>query len=260
MAAETISVSRVASASVITLDLAERRNAISLQMMIDLTAALKHAAADSACRAVVITGGTEVFSSGRDLKEAAAMRSPAEAAHVRGAWLELTQTIEELACPVIAAIEGPCLTGGLELALACDLRVAGMGASFGITSARLGTVPGFGATQRLPRLTGVARALDILFSANTIDTEEAYRIGLINRKTGQGGALAEALAMVDVYSDRAPLSLSHIKRAVRRGVQMDIASGLDLEHDLATLLTTTEDRKEGISAFLQKRKPIFHGR
>lgn len=260
MAAETVVVSASGPACVLTLNLPERRNAISLQMMLDLIAALEKAAADNACRAVIITGGKDVFSSGRDLKEAGAMRAPADAAHVREMWLKLTRTIEDLSRPVIAAIEGPCLTGGLELALACDLRVAGEGATFGITSARLGTVPGFGATQRLPRVVGVSRALDILFSANAIDTAEAYRIGLINRQTGQGGALAEALAMVEVYAERAPLSLSHIKRAVRRGVELDLAAGLELESELGALLMTSEDRKEGISAFLQKRKPDFKGR
>lgn len=259
MATETISVSSQSSASVVTLNRPELRNAISLQMMNELIVTLEQASVTDGCRAVVITGGEKCFSSGRDLKEASSIRSVAEQAHVRQTWLRLTQTIEELARPVIAAIEGPCLTGGLELALTCDLRVAGAGATFGITSSRLGTVPGFGATQRLPRLIGVSQALDILFSADSIDTEEAYRIGLLNRKTTQGGALAEALKMTEVYAERAPLSLSHMKRAVRRGIQTDLASGIDLENALGALLIGTQDRQEGMSSFLQKRKPIFKG-
>src|SRR6202012_1132022 len=149
---------------------------ISHALMQELVAALQCAAAEAESRAVIITGADGNFSSGRDLKEAAPA-TPAERAAARRAWRDVTDTIEGLARPVVAAIEGNCLTGGLELALACDLRVAGEGASFGITSARLGTIPGFGGTQRLPRLVGPSRALEILFSAEPIDVEEAWRIG-----------------------------------------------------------------------------------
>jgi enoyl-CoA hydratase/carnithine racemase len=143
--------------------------------------------------------------------------------------------------------------------LACDLRVAGEGASFGITSARLGSIPGFGGTQRLPRVVGVSRALEILFSANPIDVEEAFRIGLINRKAAKGAALAEALAMVEVYSERAPLSLATMKQVVRQGMAMELAAALDHERELGATLGRTADRAEGMAAFREKRKPRFQG-
>jgi enoyl-CoA hydratase/carnithine racemase len=258
MAYEALLYESRGSARVITLNRPERKNAISFQLMREMVAALAEAENDPASRSVIITGGPEFFSSGRDLKEAS-QGSPAERDAAKAALRRLTDMIEGLKRPVAAAIEGHCLTGGLELALTCDLRVAGEGASFGITSARLGTIPGFGGTQRLPRLIGVSRALDMLFSAEPIDVHEAYRIGLINRKAAKGEALAEALRMVEVYSERAPLSLATLKQAVRQGIEMDFAASLDFEQKLGAMLTPTADRAEGMSAFLQKRKPQFRG-
>jgi enoyl-CoA hydratase/carnithine racemase len=256
---ETILVAAAQSACVITLNRPERRNAISLRLMQDFTNALTEAAASSATRSVIVTGGLDCFSAGRDLKESA-QSSPDEREQARLAWRRVTNTIEALTLPVVAAIEGHCLTGGLELALACDLRVAAAGASFGVTSARLGSIPGFGATQRLPRLIGVSRAFEILFSANPIDVDEAWRIGLINRKAAKGAALAEALAMVEIYQERAPLSLATIKQAVRQGMGLDLSAALDLELRLGATLAGTADRAEGMAAFAQKRKPRFQGR
>ena len=161
---------------------------------------------------------------------------------------------------MIAAIEGFCITGGLEFALACDLRIAGEGASFAITSSKIGTVAGAGGTQRLPRIVGMAHALDILFSADPIDAKEAYRIGLINRLTPKGEALNSAKALVKTYAQRAPLSLALVKRAVHRGMQMDLASAIEFETYLVTTIYGTEDKQEGISAFLEKRTPKFKGK
>jgi enoyl-CoA hydratase/carnithine racemase len=259
MSYATLVVETHGSTRVIRMNRPDRKNAVSHEMMREFTAALLHAEVDADIRAVVVTGGPDYFSSGRDLKEAS-QSSPEEREEAKASLRRLTDTIEGLKRPVVAAIEGHCLTGGLELALTCDLRVAGEGASFGITSSRLGTIPGFGGTQRLPRLVGVSRALDILFSANPIDVEEAYRIGLINRKAPKGGALAEALAMVEVYADRAPLSLATAKQVVRQGIELDLAAALDLEQRLGATLTNTSDRAEGMAAFLEKRRPRFQGR
>lgn len=258
MAYETIQVSASGSSCVIVLNRPERRNAISVLLMTELTAALVAAAEDVGTRSVIVTGGPDFFSSGRDLKEAA-QSSPAERDEARKAWRRVTDTIEGLSRPVVAAVEGHCLTGGLELALACDLRVGAEGASFGITSSKLGTIPGFGGTQRLPRVVGVSRALEILFSANPIGADEAYRIGLINRKAAKGLALAEALAMVEVYAERAPLSLATLKQVIRQGMTLDLGAALDLEHKLGATLNNTADRAEGMAAFHQKRKPQFKG-
>ena len=257
MTYETLAVSRSDATLIVTLNRPERRNAISLRMMEELIAIAEASAGDAAVRTLIVTGGSEFFSAGADLKEISERR--ASPAHSLRTWRRVTDALAELGKPVIAAIEGFCLTGGLELALACDIRVAGEGASFAITSARLGTIPGFGATQRLPRVVGASRALEILFSAEPIDTEEAYRIGLVNRRTPKGGALEEAKRLAAVYAERAPLSLGGFKRAVYRGLEMDLAAGLDLEQALGAVLMHSADRKEGIAAFMEKRKPQFKG-
>lgn len=257
MSYETLAVARADTAQVVTLHKPDRRNAISSRMMEELIAVTQASDCDADIRTVIITGGTEFFSAGADLKEISEGRTPAT--QNLKTWRRVTNALEELGKPVIAAIEGFCFTGGLELALACDIRVAGEGASFAITSARLGTIPGFGATQRLPRAVGASRALEILFAAEPIDTDEAYRIGLINRKTARGGALGEAKRLAAVYAERAPLSLRGFKRAVYRGLEMNLSTGLDLEHALGAVVANSSDRKEGIAAFMEKRKPRFKG-
>jgi enoyl-CoA hydratase/carnithine racemase len=254
---ETLVVSGIDAALVVTLNRPDRRNAINSRMMEELIAVAQAGEADSSVRVLIITGGPEFFSAGADLKEISEGRT--SAGQNLKTWRRVTSALEQLGKPVIAAIEGFCLTGGLEFALACDIRVAGEGASFSITSARLGTIPGFGATQRLPRIVGASRALEILFSAEPIGTEEAYRIGLINRKTARGGALNEAQRLAAVYAERAPLSLGGFKRAVYRGLEMDLAAGLDLEQELGASLMNSKDREEGIAAFMEKRKPQFKG-
>lgn len=260
MTYQTILISQDGPARVLTLNRPDKRNAVSTLMMQEIIDELKTAEADETVRAVIITGGQSFFSAGADLNEALQVKSAAQGIEYFRQWHRLNTAVEELAKPVIAAIEGFCITGGLEFALACDLRIAGEGASFAVTSSRIGTVAGAGGTQRLPRIVGVAHALDILFSAEPIDAREAHRIGLINRLTEKGGALEGAKKLVSVYAQRAPLSLALAKRAVHRGMQMDLASGIDLETFLVTTIYGTEDKQEGISAFLEKRTAHFKGK
>ncbi|WP_342642081.1 enoyl-CoA hydratase/isomerase family protein [Rhodoligotrophos ferricapiens] len=260
MSYETILTDRDGSSFVITLNRPQRRNAVSLQAMDEIMAACKEADSDDAIRAVIITGGMDYFSAGADLNEARAIKGPKQGIAYFNSWHRLNESLEMLGKPVIAAIEGFCMTGGLELALACDLRVAAEGASFAITSSKIGTVAGAGGTQRLPRIVGQAKALELLFAADPIDAREAHRIGLINRLTPKGGALAEAKAMIKVYEQRAPLSLAFVKRVVNRGMQMDLASAIEFETFLVTTIYGTEDRLEGIGAFLEKRPAQFKGR
>jgi enoyl-CoA hydratase/carnithine racemase len=259
MSYNSILVRREGPAAIITLNRPERRNAISLAMMSEIMAAAQDVDADAEVRALIVTGGSQYFSAGADLTEALQVKTPAEASGYFGSLHKLNASLEALRKPVIAAIEGFCMTGGCELALACDVRIAGEGASFAITSARIGTMAGAGGTQRLPRIVGIANALELLFSAEPIDANEAFRIGLINRKTERGGALRMAVAMAEVYAERAPLSLAFAKRAVRRGMDVDLAAGLDLEKAMVTSIYGTADKHEGISAFLEKRKPHFKG-
>ena len=260
MTYQTILSSQDCPARIVTLNRPDRRNAVSTQMMQELIDELKAAESDETVSAVIITGGGSFFSAGADLNEALQVKTAAQGIDYFGRWHKLNTAIEDTPKPVIAAIEGFCITGGLEFALACDLRVAGEGATFAVTSSRIGTVAGAGGTQRLPRIVGVAHALDILFSADPIDAREAHRIGLINRLTAKGGALEAAKELVAVYAQRAPMGLAFAKRAVHRGMQMDLASGIDLETFLVTTIYGTEDKQEGISAFLEKRTAKFKGK
>ncbi len=256
----TIRAERSGSSLVITIARPEVRNAISVLAMHELIAALKAGEADTDVRGIILTGGQEYFSAGADLNDALAIKAAHDGVSYFRQWHQLCNTAEALEKPVLAAIEGFCMTGGCELAPARDPRLARQGASFAITSSRIGTVAGAGGTQRLPRIVGIANALEILFAADPIDAEEAYRIGLVNRLVDKGGALDAARRLVDIYAERAPLSLAFVKRAVYRGMQMDLASGLEFETFLVTTIYGTEDKQEGISAFLEKRKPLFKGR
>jgi enoyl-CoA hydratase/carnithine racemase len=260
MSYQNIKTSQDGAAFIITFNRPERRNAISVATMQDLMAAAREADADPAVRGLIVTGGDEYFSAGADLNDALAIEGAADGLTYFKRWHTLCDTFENLSKPVIAAVEGFCMTGGCEFALACDLRVAAEGSSFAITSSKIGTVAGAGGTQRLARLVGPANALEMLFHANPIDHREAYRIGLVNRITPKGGAVAEAKAMIRVYEQRAPLSLAFVKRVVHRGLQMDLTSALEFEAFLVATVYGTADRKEGISAFLEKRDAKFAGR
>lgn len=260
MVFETIVTRKSGAAFIITLNRPRYRNAVSLRMMNEISAAAREAGNESEVRAAIITGGVDCFSSGADLNDVRALKSLDESVKYFARWHLLTTTLEKLSKPVIAAIEGPCITGGCELALACDIRIAGAAASFAITSSRIGTLAGAGGTQRLPRLIGTAKALEMMFSSEAIDADEAYRIGLVNRLAPAGAALEAACAMASLYAQRAPLSLAMIKRAVHQGMQMDLASGLELETSLAAAIYSTEDKAEGVAAFIEKREPHFKGR
>jgi enoyl-CoA hydratase/carnithine racemase len=256
---QTLRAEVIGPALVLHLNRPERRNAVSLQMMADIIAAFEAAENEPSIRTIILYGGSEYFSAGADLTEAVKVKSATEGTRYFKKWHALNETLEQSSKPVIAAIEGFCMTGGLELALAADLRVAGKGATFAITSARIGTVAGAGGTQRLPRVVGLSNALDMLFAAEPIDAAEALRIGLVNRVTEKGGALAKALQMAELYATRAPLSLAYVKRVVHRGMQMDLASAIEFETFLVTTVYGTKDKQEGITAFLEKRPATFHG-
>jgi enoyl-CoA hydratase/carnithine racemase len=255
----TVTLAQDDGACVITLNRPDKRNAVSVQMMHEIAAAAIAAEADSGIVAVILSGGPSFFSAGADLNEALAVKTAAQALAYFPEWHRLNATLESLRKPVIAAIEGFCITGGLELAMACDLRIAAANASFAITSAKIGTVAGAGGTQRLPRLVGPAKALELLFFADPIDAAEALRIGLVNRVVPAGQTLSEAQRWAQTYQARGPISLAFAKQAVHRGLQMDLAAAIDLETWLVTTIYGTQDKQEGISAFLEKRTPRFRG-
>lgn len=244
---------------ILTFNRANKRNALSLELREELAAGLHEAYADSAVRSVVISGGDTVFSTGNDLNETVKLTSAADYHRYNGLWRDITRLIEEGDKPVVAAIEGFCVTGGLELALACDLRIAGRGSSFGMTSVRVGSVAGTGGTQRLPRLVGKANALDLILTARFIDADEAFRMGLVNKVVETGSALQAACEIGAAMAKMAPLALKWSKEAVHRGLQNDLETGLELEAGFTILAASTQDRKEGMTAFLEKRPAVFRG-
>ena len=259
MAYNTILVEKDGPALVITLNRPESRNSFSVELMGELAAAAKEGEADPDIFGVIITGGDKYFASGADLNEALALSGPKSVVDYMSNWEKLCRSMEELEIPVIAAIEGFCMTGGAEFILACDMRVGAEGSSYAITSARIGTVAGAGGTQRLPRIVGMGNALEIMLMADPISAEEAYRVGLLNKLTPKGEAMAKAKEMVGVLAERAPLSLAWVKRVVYNGRQMDLRSAIDYERFIVTSIYQTADRKEGIGAFLEKRDAKFKG-
>ena len=260
MAYTTILTERDGAAFVVTLCRPEKKNAFNREMKEEVIAAALEAEAEPAVRGLVFTGGPQFFSSGQDLNDALAAKTPTQIMDMLGSWHRVTARLEEMPKPVLAAIEGFCITGGLEFALACDIRIAAEDATFAITSSRIGTVAGAGGTVRLPRLVGEAKALELLFSAEPIDAAEALRIGLVNHVVPSGQTLTKAKQMIQVYEQRGPLSLALAKRAVRQGLQMDVRSALDFETFLVSTIYGTEDKEEGIAAFLEKRQPRFKGK
>jgi enoyl-CoA hydratase/carnithine racemase len=247
-------------AAILTLNRPEKYNALSNELLQAIGDAVRELDHEDAVRGIVLTGADKYFSTGADLGSALAANSLPDTHAMLRYFDDCNRAIERSRKPVIAAINGYCLTGGLEVALACDIRVAGTGAKFGVTSSKIGSVAGAGGTQRLPRVVGKEWAKDLLFSADFIDAETALRIGLVSRVVAPEAVLDCALARIDAYAARAPLSVWYAKIAVNTGMQMDLEPALELERHLTASLFTTQDRSEGMSAFLEKREAEFKGR
>lgn len=260
MADEPLIVERCEAIALVTLNRPQKHNALSLDLLQRLAAIMRELSDDRTVRVVILRGSDTCFSTGMDLDDLAGATAVVETQRVLGIARDATAAIEHCPKPVIAAIAGWCLTGGLEMALACDIRVAADNAKFGITSARIGTVAGMGGTQRLPRLVGPARAKEILFSAEPIDAAEAFRIGLVNRVVPAGQEVDAAMDMGRLFARRAPLSLAFAKTAVDTGMTMPLGSALTFEIGLTMQLFTTDDRAEGLRAFREKRDADFKGR
>jgi enoyl-CoA hydratase/carnithine racemase len=258
--ADPILVERRDPVALVTLNRPEKHNALSLELLDRLGAVLGDLGADAAVRVVVIRGNERCFSTGMDLDDLQGVAGVGDTQRVLRRARAANAEIERCPKPVIAAIAGWCLTGGFELALACDVRVASETARFGVTSARIGTVAGMGGTQRLPRLVGPGRAKELLFSAEQIDAAEALRLGIVNRVVPAGREVDAAIGMAEVFAKRAPLSLWYAKMAVNVGMAMPLEAALDYEIGLTTQLFTTGDRAEGLRAFHERREAKFEGR
>jgi enoyl-CoA hydratase/carnithine racemase len=234
-------------------------NPLNTQVQEELRAAAQEAANDPAVRAVVVYGGEKVFAAGADITEFTAMtyqQMAVRAEALSGAF----DAVARIPKPVVAAITGYALGGGCELALACDWRVVGADAKLGQPEIKLGLIPGAGGTQRLARLVGPARAKDLVFSGRMVDAEEALRIGLADRVVPAGEVYSAAVELVRAYANGPALALRAAKLAIDGGLGLDLASGLAWESQLFAALFATDDRIEGTTAFVEKRKPKFTGR
>jgi enoyl-CoA hydratase len=209
---------------------------------------------------IVVTGaGERAFSAGADIREFVEPLVPVRFREERRR-LDFRQALDRCPQPIIAAIRGYAFGGGLELALACDLRIAGEDAQLGLTEVNLAIIPGGGGTQRLPRLVGRGKALEMILTGARLPAAEALRIGLVERVVPATEVLRAALDLARTLATKAPVALRYAKEAVVKGLELPLADGLRLEGDLSTLLRTTEDRVEGARAFLEKRSPRWTGR
>jgi len=241
------------------LDRPAAKNALGCQLVAEFRQALADLRFDPAARVVVVHSLVPgVFCAGADLKERAGMSQAETAVFVHGLQSTFTE-LEDLPMPVIAVLEGAAFGGGLELALAADLRVAGADARLGLVETALAIIPGAGGTQRLPRLIGASRAKELIFTARRIDAAEAERLGLVDRVASAGGALDAALGLAREILPNGPVALHLAKQAVNRGLELDRASGLAFEQACYAQVIPTKDRLEGMAAFRDKRKPQYRG-
>src|SRR5215204_372247 len=251
---------REAAVATITVNRPDRLNALNAATVDDLRHALLELRHDDGVRAVVITGaGEKAFIAGADIAELSRQR-PLEAKITAQRGQHVFDLVEALGKPVIAAINGFALGGGCELAMACTLRIAADTARFGQPEINLGLIPGYGGTQRLARLVGRGRALELLLRGHQIDAGEAFRIGLVDRVVPGAELMATALALAVELAAKAPVAARAILEAVHKGLQMPLAEGQAYEATLFGLVATTEDMQEGTRAFLEKRRPAFKGR
>jgi enoyl-CoA hydratase len=260
MTPENLLLERDGAVLVVTINRPKVMNALNAALFTELSAVVDDAANDAGVRALVITGaGEKAFVAGADINELA-LQTPVAGRDRARFGQDVFNRIERLGKPVIAAVNGFALGGGCELAMACTMRLAADTAKFGQPEINLGLIPGYAGTQRLPRLVGRGRALELLLSGHSISADEALRIGLVNRVVPAAQLLTEARALAHTLASKAPIAVRHILDAVARGLDMPLADAQDYEATLFGLMFTTEDMREGTRAFLDKRKPEFKGK
>lgn len=248
------------SIAVITVNRPDKLNALNADTVGELLRAAQLAAADDAVRAVILTGaGEKSFVAGADIAELAKM-TPLSGITVSRQGQDTLRFLETMRKPVIAAVNGFALGGGLELALACHIRIASENAKFGLPEVKLGIIPGYGGTIRLPRIVGRGRALEIMLSGEMIDAQEAFRIGLVNRVHPQSELLGAAEALANKIAANGPVAVALAIEAVDNGYHGTTEDAQRLEANLFGLLASTDDMREGMGAFLEKRKANFQGK
>jgi enoyl-CoA hydratase len=260
MADENVLIERDGAVLVLTINRPSVLNALNAQTLDELDRAVTQARDDERVRVVLLTGaGEKSFVAGADINELAVQSPVAGREHARKGQA-LFNRIERLGKPVVAAVNGFALGGGCELAMACTIRLAADSARFGQPEINLGLIPGYAGTQRLARLVGRGRALELLLTGAQIAADEAHRIGLVNRVYPAADLMKESRALAHVLATKAPIAARYILEAVAGGLEMSQADAQDYEATFFGLIATTEDMREGTRAFLEKRKPEFKGR
>jgi len=237
----------------------QKKNSLNGEMRGELEECLKELARDRNTRVVIVTGGEEIFCAGADISEIQESVSAEAAYHHAREFQLLFDLVEALPQPVIAAVSGYALGGGCELALACDFRIASQTAKLGLPEIKIGAFPGGGGTQRLPRLIGASKAKEMIFTGDPIGAEEALALGLVMKVVPKEKLAEEAQAFAAKLAALPRLALQASKASINKGLEIDLASGLELEARNFGTLATTHDLKEGTLAFLEKRKPNFTG-
>ena len=236
----------------LTLNRPEARNALSPEMWRDITAAVQAARVDDSIRVVIVTHtGDKALASGADIRE---LHERYYMLQMLGTATEALQALENLNKPTICAINGFALGGGCELSMACDIRLASEKAKFGQPEVGLGITPGFSGTQRLPRRVGIAKAKELIFSGKMIRADEAEKIGLVSAVYAPEALVDGALEMAKSFTKNAPIAVKYAKACIDRGMQMDMDGAIAVENELFAMCFATADQKEGMGAFLEKRK------
>lgn len=245
---------------IVRIDRPEAMNALNEEVLAELSSALEEAAADPEIKAIIITGEGKAFVAGADIARMQGLNEQTGRDFGRMGQ-QVFRRIETMDKAVIAAVNGFALGGGCELAMACDIRIAAERAKFGQPEVSLGITPGYSGTQRLPRLVGKGRAMELILTGNIITAEAAASMGLVNQVVPQENLLEAALAMARKIAGNAPLAVSYSKKAIREGMETaDMDEAILMEAELFAKCFASSDQKEGMAAFLEKRKPEFTGR
>jgi enoyl-CoA hydratase len=231
-------------------------NALNSETMIELVKAFEEFVKDQSVNVIILTGGPNVFAAGADLKEMA-QATPVDL--VLGRRFELWDRIRKVSKPIIAAVSGYCLGGGNELVMSCDIIIASETATFGQPEVNVGIMPGAGGTQRLTRAVGKYRSMEMILTGRSISAEEAFRIGLVNKIVPVVSLMDEAKKIASEIASKPPISVRAAKEAIVRAQDTTLEVGLEFERRAFYLLFATEDGKEGMKAFSEKRKPVFKG-
>ena len=256
---ENLLIEKRGRVAIVTINRPDKLNALNIPTRNEILAAFDELERDAEVRVVVITGaGEKAFIAGADINEFAGMTAVGQRAVMKGR--RAFDAVEDFSKPVIAMINGFALGGGCELALACDIRIASTKAKLGQPEIKLGIIPGGGGTQRLTRLIGEGKAMELILTGDMIGAEEAHALGLVNHVVAPEELEAKTMELANKMAEMSPVALAMAKTSVKNAARLNLREGVDAEVDLFALCFSSEDKEEGVRAFIEKRKPEFKGR